>query len=435
MDYLWTIDAASPGFPTLGGSASTDVLIIGGGMAGVLCALKLHEAGADYMLVEGKRIGGGITKGTTAVISAQHSTLYQDLSDSFGKNMAERYLRANLRAVERFRALAKDISCDFAERPSVMYSRDDRALMEREAAVVRSLGFAAEFTTDTPLPHAVAGAVRYHGMAQFHPLKFLYGAAKRLNIRENTFVTKLAGTNAVTPHGTIKAKKVIVATHYPFLNRHGLFFAKLYQKRSFVIALENAPELHCTTEDIADDGIYMRNYNGLLIIGGGDHRTGRKGGGFDMPRAFARQYYPEAREKYAWANQDCISLDGVPYIGRYSPNLPDVYVASGFNEWGMTSSMVAADILADMVLGRESEYSSTFLPNRSILTGQLFANIGTTVADLATPTTKRCSHMGCALKWNAAERSWDCPCHGSRFDEKGHIIDNPAMSDISAVKE
>ena len=429
MEFLWTDKETPPSFPELGGDRESDVLVIGGGMAGVLCALQLQETGMDAILVEGKKIGGGITKGTTAVVTAQHDTLYQELIKKFGKEKAGAYLKANLRAVERFRGLSEWIPCDFEDKPSVMYSLHDRPLMEREAEAVRSLGYGAEFVDKTPLPFPVAGAVIYPGMAQFHPLKFLYGAAKGLNIFENTFVQKLDGTTAITEHGRIHAKKVIIATHYHFLNSHGLYFMKLYQQRSYVIALENAPDLHCTIEDAAENGVYLRNYKDLLLIGGGDHRTGKSGVGFDVPRAFAKRYFPGAKEKYAWANQDCVSLDGVPYIGPYSTGLPDVYVASGFGLWGMTTSMAAAGILTDLVMGRENRFAAVFAPGRSMLTGQLFSNLGTTLLDFATPTAKRCSHLGCALKWNSAEHSWDCPCHGSRFDEHGRLIDNPAMRD------
>ena len=429
MDFLWTKDATPPTFPTLPGDRRTDVLIIGGGMAGVLCALKLREAGVDAVLAEAKTIGGGITRGTTAVLTAQHDTLYQQLTARFGREKAGLYLRANLAAVDSFRRLSRSIPCDFEDMPSVMYSLCDEALMEREAEELHALGFGAELIHDIPLPFHAAGAVRYPGMAQFHPLKFLYGAARGLNIFENTCVKKLRGTVAVTEHGSIRAEKVIVATHFPFINSRGLYFAKLYQQRSYVIALENAPELGCTIEDAADNGIYLRNYGGLLLVGGGDHRTGKNGGGFDAVRSFAARYFPQAREKYAWANQDCVSLDGAPYIGRYSAGLEGVYTATGFNLWGMTSSMAAAEILTDMVCGRDNPYAPAFAPDRSVLTGTLFKNLGTTLLDFVAPTAKRCSHLGCALKWNGAEHSWDCPCHGSRFDEHGRLVDNPAMGD------
>ena len=142
------------------------------------------------------------------------------------------------------------------------------------------------------------------------------------------------------------------------------------------------------------------------------------------------KYYPNAKIKYRFATQDCMTLDGVPYIGRYSKNTPELFVSTGFNKWGMTSSMVAADLLTDMVLGRENRYAKIFDPSRTILRPQLAVNAFETVLNLATPTAKRCPHLGCALKWNPEERSWDCPCHGSRFTESGELIDNPATGDI-----
>jgi len=209
-----------------------------------------------------------------------------------------------------------------------------------------------------------------------------------------------------------------------------MYFMKLYQQRSFVIALENAPQLGCTTVDMVENGIYLRNYKNMLLVGGGDSRTGTKGGGFSAVREFAGRAFPEAKEVYAWTNQDCMSLDGVPYIGRYSPHMPNVYVATGFNEWGMTSSMVAAEILTDQICRRTNKEADVFVPSRNMFTGQLFTNLGTTLAHFIMPTPKRCSHLGCALKWNPEEKSWDCPCHGSRFSEDGKVIQNPAMKNL-----
>ncbi len=430
MEFLWNAGLEPPSFPPLNGDRDVDILVIGGGMAGVLCAYLLEQAGADYILVEAERIGQGITKGTTAVLSAQHGTLYQDMIEKSGRETARLYLRANCEAVEDFRRLAAQIPCDFEDAPSVLYDKRNRARMKREAAAIQSLGFPAEFLTTTPLPHRVAGAVLFPGMAQFHPLKFLYGVAAGLRIFENTFVEKLDGTTATTARGVIRAKRVIVTTHFPFVNRHGMYFMKLYQKRSYVIALENAPKLDCTLDDYAASGIYLRSYGNLLLIGGGDHRTGTKSQGFAVPRDYARRYFPEAREVYAWANQDCISLDGIPYIGPYSLHFPKVYVATGFNEWGMSSSMVAAKRLTGLVLGRPSPYAPVFAPDRSMLHKQLFLNLGETLINFIRPTPRRCPHMGCALHWNKAEHTWDCPCHGSRFDKDGTLIDNPAMKDI-----
>lgn len=430
MKYLWTQDVEPIRFPKLTNDLTTDVLIIGGGMAGILCARLLQERGIDCTVVEASVIGDGITKGTTAVITAQHDTLYTDLAADFGLEKAKQYLDANLRAVGQFREMSREIPCDFEDKPSVMYSLFDRKTLEREAETVCSLGFSAEFTTKTQLPFKIAGAVRYPYMAQFHPLKFLFGAAEGLDIYEGTFVRRVKGNIAYTDRGRIKARKIVIATHYPFINSRGMYSMKLYQMRSFVVALENAPDLPGTYVDTAEGGMYFRNYKNYLLVGGGDHRTGKNGGGIEAVRDFVRHHFPDAREKYAWATQDCMSLDGIPYIGCYSPSMPDVYVATGFNEWGMTSSMAAANILADMISGEENEFAQVFAPDRSVMHKQLFVNLGTSLGNLVLPTAKRCPHLGCALKWNDEEQSWDCPCHGSRFDRQGGLIDNPAMRGI-----
>ncbi|MGM9682945.1 MAG: FAD-dependent oxidoreductase [Eubacteriales bacterium] len=430
MRYLWT-DGTSP-VPgrMLRGEVNTDVCVIGGGMAGVLCAARLTERGIDNLLVEAKQLGEGITKGTTAVLTAQHDLLYTNLAKMYGIPRAKQYLHANLDALKRFGEAARKIDCDFETLPSVMYSLTGKDKLREEAELLNQLDFPAKYTTSPDLPFEVIDAVVYPDMAQFHPLKYLYAVAKDINVYTGTFVKELKGTTAFTEHGKINAKRVIIATHFPFINRRGLYFMKQYQKRSYVIACENAPKLGCSAED-AGEGFFFRNYNGLLLIGGGDHRTGKKGGGYRAVEEFARAHFPKAREVYRWANQDCVTLDSIPYIGRYSPAMPDVYVATGFNLWGMTTSMAAADILCDMICGKDNPYAPVFAPDRSMLHKQLFVNLGSTVANFAFPTVKRCPHLGCALKYNSAEHSWDCPCHGSRFDEHGKLIENPAKRDAN----
>ena len=178
--------------------------------------------------------------------------------------------------------------------------------------------------------------------------------------------------------------------------------------------------------DDAQCGLSFRNYKDLLLIGGGDHRTGKKGGNWQELRDFAKQYYSCAVERDNWATQDCMTLDGVPYIGVYSKGLPNCYVATGFNKWGMTSSMVAAMLLKDLILDKDNPYTEVFNPSRNMLKPQLFINGCEAVGNLLTLSKKRCPHMGCALKWNACEHTWDCPCHGSRFDIDGKVLDNPA---------
>ena len=276
----------------------------------------------------------------------------------------------------------------------------------------------------------MAGAIRFPKQAQFQPLKFLASVANGLNIYEHTTVRELIGTTAVTDHGKVRAKRIIVATHFPFLNKHGAYFLKLYQHRSYVIALKNAPDMNGMYVDEAQNGMSFRNANGLLLLGGGGHRTGKAGGNWTELRDFTKRCYPDATEKYHWATQDCMTLDGVPYIGRYGAHTEELYVATGFNKWGMTSSMVAAMLLTDEMCGKQSPYADVFSPSRSILRPQLAVNAFEAVVHLLTPTPKRCPHLGCALKWNELEHTWDCPCHGSRFTKDGRLIDNPATGGL-----
>lgn len=429
MDSIWTKTAQLPQFAPLRSDLKTDVLIIGGGLAGVLCAYKLTQAGVDCALVEADRIGGGITKNTTAKVTSQHGLIYDKLIREFGVDRARLYLEANQGALAEYRALCRSIDCDFTEKDAFVYSMGKRWKLEREVKALDRLGFKAELTERIPLPFPVAGAVKFPHQAQFHPLKFIAAIAKDLRIYEHTKVLELAPGRAVTHGGTISADKIIIATHFPLLNKHGVYFLKLYQHRSYVLALENAPDVHGMYLDEDEKGLSFRNYGDLLLVGGGSHRTGKQGGCWQELEHFTQKHYPDAQEAARWATQDCMTLDGVPYIGPYSRGTSGLYVATGFNKWGMTSSMAAASVLTDLVLGRKNPYAELFSPSRTVLRPQLAANALESTLGLLTPTPPRCSHMGCALKYNAVEHSWDCPCHGSRFTQDGSLIDNPATDD------
>lgn len=435
-------------FEQLQEDISTHALIIGGGMAGILCAKELQQAGVDYVLVEANRIGCGITKNTTAKITAQHGLIYHKLYEKYGDEKARLYLDANMQAVKAYRKLCREMDCDYEEQDSYVYSIDDASLLERELRALDRLGVPAEYVPNLPLPFETAGAVRFSHQAQFHPLKFLLQIARGLRIYEHTRVKELiieenpavsATTKsnarirkykAMTEQAVITADKIIVATHFPFINKHGSYFLKMYQHRSYVIALEQAPKINGMYVDEAQKGMSFRSYKDMLLIGGGDHRTGKQGGNWRELADFAAKHYPDALEKFRWATQDCMTLDGIPYIGNYSAHTPDFYVVTGFNKWGMTSSMVAARFLANLFFEKEDSYAPIFSPSRSMLHPQLAINALEATVNLFTPSTKRCPHLGCALKWNSQEHSWDCPCHGSRFTESGRLIDNPATGDL-----
>ena len=430
METLWTKQSPMPRFPRLRGEVRADVLVIGGGLTGLLCARELAQAGAQVLLVEADHICDGTTKGTTAKITSQHGLLYHKLIRRFGTEKAGLYLAANQAALEKYRTLCRDIDCGFQEKDAYVYSLDNRKKLEQEVSALESLGVPAELTERPPLPLSAVGAVRFPNQAQFNPLPFAAAMAKDLRIYEHSPVLELWPHTARTAEGMIRAENIIIATHFPILNKHGAYFLKMYQRRSYVLALENAPDVDGMYLDEAEDGLSFRNAQNLLLLGGGGHRTGRRGGGWAALEDFAKRSYPQAKILCRWAAQDCMTLDQIPYIGPYAKGTEGLYTATGFNKWGMTSAMAAAGILADAVLGRENPYAALFSPSRSMLRPQLAANAAEATLSLLKPTAPRCPHMGCALTWNRREHSWDCPCHGSRFTETGVLLEGPATGDL-----
>ena len=382
----------------------------------------------DCTLIEAKRLCLGVTGSTTAKITSQHGLIYDRLIREFGVEKARMYLQINEQALAEYRALSRSIPCDFEERDAFVYSKNDLRPIEQELRALERIGFDASFAKDLPLP--AAGAVKFPRQAQFHPLKFVSGILPGLRIYEHTKAREFVGTTVSTGGGKIRAEKIIIATHFPLLNKHGAYFLKLYQQRSYVLALEGAGTLDGMYVDASEHGLSFRNYGDVLLLGGGGHRTGKQGGNWAVLSAFAKTHYPRSREVGRWSAQDCMTLDGVPYIGPYSGRAKDLYVATGFNKWGMTSSMAAAMVLRDMVQERRNPYEELFSPARRILRPQLAINALEATVNLLTPTKPRCPHLGCALKWNPQEHSWDCPCHGSRFTKEGTLLDNPATGDL-----
>lgn len=427
---IWTENLTLPQFAPLDGDLRTDVLIVGGGMAGLLCAHALQEAGVDYGLIEGDRILCGVTRNTTAKITSQHGLVYHKLLRRFGAEKTQQYFRANEQALERYAVLAQNVDCDFQWQDNTVYTTDFTDALVEEMTALEELGIPAEFVDQMELPMKTAGGVRFRNQAQFHPLKFASAIAKDLRIYEQTSAKAFVGNTVQTNRGTITAKKIIIATHFPMINKHGSYFLKMYQSRSYVLALENTQMVDGMFVDESDKGLSFRNDGDLLLLGGGGHRTGKPGGGWKVLEDFAKQHYPDAKIRSRWATQDCMTLDDLPYVGQYSSRTPDLYVATGFNKWGMTNSMVAAQVLCDLVQGRENDYADLFSPSRSILRPQLACNAMEAVKSLLTFTKPRCPHMGCALHWNQQEHSWDCPCHGSRFTQDGKLLDNPATDDL-----
>ena len=426
MDSIWEREVARPHFEALHGSRRVDVLIIGGGIAGLLCARALVEAGVDCLLVEANEICSGVTAGTTAKVTFAPGLLYAKLLRRLGERGARAYLEAQLRACRKYAALGGEIDCEYENVDYYVYSLDGRGKIEREIEALRSLGVRAEPSDAPMLPFNVDGALCVRNQAQLHPLKLLYALARELPICEHTKVKELAPHKAVTKSGEITFKRLIIATHFPILNKHGLYPLKLYQHRSYVLALKGAPPIDGAYVDEALKGLSLRQSGELLLLGGGGHRTGKRGGCWQELEELSRRYYAGAEIVGRWAAQDCMTLDGIPYIGQYAGSTSDVFVASGFHKWGMTGAMVASEILCDLILGRPSPAAAVFSPSRSLLHPQLAVNLLDSAIGLLTPTVPRCPHLGCALRYNRAEHSWDCPCHGSRFSESGELLDGPS---------
>ena len=426
MESIWQKSVELPTFPKLNGDISTDVLIIGGGITGILTAYFLKQNGVDCILADKRKICQGTTGHTTAKITYQHGLIYHKLIKKGGVENARKYLEANRLAFDKYAEFCKNIDCDYEIKDNYVYSVSDRKKLEDELAALEKIGYGAEYEGNLSLPFPTGGAVKFANQAQFNPLKFIGDIAQGLPIYENTFVKEMRGNTAITECGNITAKTVIVATHFPFINKHGSYFLKLYQHRSYVLALENAQNVDGMYVDECKTGLSFRNYGKYLLLGGGGHRTGKKGGNWSELRHYAKLYYPQAKEYCHWAAQDCMSLDDIPYIGQYSGRTSQLFTATGFNKWGMTGAMLSAQLLCDMVQGKRNDYADIFSPSRSILKPQLFVNCLESAVNLLSFTGRRCPHLGCALHWNSAEHSWDCACHGSRFAENGRVLDNPA---------
>lgn len=429
MNSLWTETTEKPQLSSLSGNTKTDLLIVGGGLTGLLCAYMLEEAGVDYLLIESDEICRGITQNTTAKITAQHGLIYDKIIEKYGVEAARQYYLANSQAVEDYKKLCRKFGCPFETQDAFVFSQNHKTKLLNEIAAYRKIGIPARLETEISLPFSIAGAVRLQNQGQIHPLKLLYRLSEKLNIKEHTKLINLAPNEATTNRGKISFKKAIIATHFPIINKHGAYFLKMYQHRSYLIALEGAPQVEGMFVDEDMKGLSFRNYGKHLLLGGGGHRTGKKGGGWAELEKFARRHYPKAAIPHRWAAQDCITLDGLPYVGAYSKNTSNLFVATGFNKWGFTSSLVAAKLLRDLVTEKQNPLAPLLSPSRSILHPQLLVNGAEAILNLITPTTPRCPHLGCALKYNKQEHSWDCPCHGSRFTEEGKLICGPATDD------
>lgn len=441
-------------------------------MTGILTARLLQEKGLEAVVLEEKQIGAGTTGKTTAKITVQHGPVYSRLIRQFGRETAARYLHANQAALERYREMAEGIDCDMEECGAWLYSVDSADVLEQEHRAALDLGVEARLQDDTELPFPVAAALRFPRQLRFHPLRFLQGAARPLRVYEGTKALRVEEKRIETPGGTVTADHIVFACHFPFVNAPGYYFARMHQERSYVLALEGTPPMRDMYLGVDTGALSFRPAGEALLLGGGGHRTGEntQGGRYDELRRQARAFWPGCRERAHWSAQDCMPMDGIPYIGRFSPGAPSWYVATGFQKWGMTSAMAAAMSLTDLICGGSG--AQVFSPERFTPaasarnfakdTGQAVKGLARKVlegpraeVDALPPghggivdvggekmgvykdeqgrvyaVSPRCPHLGCQVEWNPDEKSWDCPCHGSRFDKFGRRLDGPAQDDL-----
>lgn len=446
MESIWSESCEIRRREALNGDIETEVAVIGGGMAGILTAYQLRRAGKRVIVLEAERIGSGQTRNTTAKITSLHGLIYNRMIKKSGEDKAGKYGMANETAIREYERIVdeENIECDFEAQSAYVYSEDEDKL-KSEVESARALGLPADFVQDIPIPVPAAGAVRFKNQAQFHPLKFIKAISEKVTVFEETSVESVRGNYIYTERGTVRAGKIVFACHFPFVNFPGLYFARMHQERSYVLALQDALNFEGMYIGAEKHSYSFRQYGDILLFGGENHRTGenRQGGRYDALREKAKELFPGSREIARWSAQDCISIDEIPYIGGYAHGKPDWYVATGFKKWGMTASMAAAMIIRDEICGVENQYSEIFTPRRLSLTDvpQLIHEIACSVKGLSKQffkiknpgdgsITTRCPHLGCRLEWNPDEQSFDCPCHGSRFGACGDLISGPAQENI-----
>lgn len=492
----WLDSTSRPEFPGLTEDIEVDVAIVGGGMVGITCAYLLGQEKVTTAIIEADRILRGTTGHTTAKITSQHSLIYAQLHKKMGAEKACQYAEANETAIHTIRNIIKenDIQCDFMEMPAYVYTQSDRYVqdIEDEVRAACSLGIKAEFTEELHLPFAVKAAVRFHDQAQFHPLKYLDVLTKKATDRGARLFEQTRAMNIgregsdryliLTHSGRrVRANQVIIATHFPFYDGGGFYFARLYVSRSYALGVIMEDQLPWGMYISAEEpvrSLRTQPYREgeLVLVGGDSHKTGQDDDTrkhYQNLARWARETFRVTDIPYQWSTQDCMTLDLIPYVGRLTRSEPGIYVATGFNKWGMTNSTASALILRDLIIKGDNPWTEVYDPSRfpdlgelvvqnadvakQYVTGKISMSLRESEIDAGDGKKIRwqgekagayrdgdnqlhrmditCTHMGCELGWNNAERTWDCPCHGSRFTPEGAILEGPALNHLKPVEE
>ena len=491
----WLATAPSPSYPKLEGQAEADVAVIGAGIVGLTCAALLAAAGRDVLVIEGDRIAAGVSGNTTAKLTAGHGLVYSRLEDDFDSEAARTYAESQSAAVGLVRRLCAELSieCDLETAANFVFSEsaEELAKLEQEVAAAKRAGLPATFETAVELPFAVAGAVRLADQAQFHVRRYLLALAAQVTanggrIAESSRVTEITGDGphtVSTNDGEVAAGTVVVATHYPIVEQ-GFFATRIHPRRSYVVAAPLRADSHVPGMFI-NIGSPTRSLRTaplpdgrrLLLVGGEGHRVGQEAdteARYRALEAFMQEHFDVDETMYCWSTQDTFTLDGLPFIGRIAET-PHLFVATGFGGWGMTNGTVAAMVISDLIQGVENSWAPLYeLGRRSLVASAgrfLTENTNVAMQQVTRPLQARsgslddiepgegavissgrehiavfrnpegavtalsatCTHMGCLVSWNGAERTWDCPCHGSRFALDGKVLHGPATQNLEGV--
>lgn len=487
----WLDSIHSYDYPALEDDITVDVAIVGGGMVGISSAYMLTQRGLKVAVAEASNILQGTTGHTTAKVTSQHSLIYARLIKEMGAELAGQYAEANESAIKEIHRTIElqGIECDFSWLPAYIYTQSERYIkdIQDEAKAAKELGIEAAYIDEIPLPFRIWAAMRFDGQAQFHPVKYLSALAQYVtnhggHIFEDTVAVNLEDkpVAVLTKRGPrIKANKIIVASHYPFFDGGGLFITRIYADRSYVVAIkakEKFPEGTFINAETPTRSLRAQRDGDdeIILVGGEHHKTGDEintNVHYQNLIDFAHNTFTVTDISYRWSTQDCMTIDGVPFVGNLTPRSPDIYVATGFNKWGMTNSTASAMILTDLITKGDSPWAPVYNPSRfnlasiktflvqnadvakELVTGKMArlpedADIKKGEAQVLDVEGQKmgvyrddegelhwvdttCTHLGCELKWNDAERTWDCPCHGSRFSYDGDVLEGPAFNQLS----
>ena len=396
----WVQSTPKTDYPTLLENINTDVLIIGGGITGIATAYMLSESGLDITIIEADKMAMGVTANTTAKITSQHGILYDYLLNSFGFETAKGYLDSNEEAIKDIKDIIKkeNISCDFISQDAYVYTceKSNTQKIVDEVSAVTSLGLKSEYVTECPLPFPIEAGIKFPNQAEFHPRKYLLELLKvlekrNINIFENSKAIDIKHVKdkyeVYVNNYKITTKYLVMASHYPIKNFPGMYFIKMYQDASYAIGVELEEDvfdgmyISCDIPTTSFRSAPLDNGKKLLIVGGGGHKTGDTNVDIESSyinlENYIKSIYPKAKIKYRWMTEDCVSLDKIPYIGEFSNFLPNMYVATGFKKWGMTTSHVAARIISDKILGKANPYEKVYTATRlkPIKNSKEFANM------------------------------------------------------------